>query len=99
MSQLKHHCHELSDDLFHVGKTLLYTKDGNTTYARVEEVFLDEHGIMRFKMRTPSNEIIEATRESLRNPDAPDIGWIPTSIPDKTTASTTLSDEQLKSIK
>ena len=86
---------ELSDDMFHVGETLLYTNAGHTTYVRIEKIFLDDDRVLRFVVRTRDDKKIETTKESLRAPDAPDIGWIPTTIPDKKEAATTLSEEDI----
>ena len=89
----------LSDDMFHVGETLLYTNAGHTTYVRVEEIFLDDTAVLRFRVRATANdELIETTKESLRSPAAPDIGWIPTSVPEKKDAASMLSDKELAKI-
>ena len=89
----------LSDDMFHVGETLLYTNAGHTTYVQVEEIFLDNNAVLRFWVRTTANdELIETTKESLRSPTAPDIGWIPTSVPEKKVAALMLSDKELAKI-
>lgn len=65
---------ELSSDMYHVGETLLYTDAGHTTYVRVEKIFLDENAVLRFIVCTKDEETIETTKESLRAPDAPDVG-------------------------
>ena len=88
----------LSEDMFHVGETLLYSMDGHTTYARIEKIFMDDNAVLRFQVRTTNDELIETTRENLRNPDAPDIGWIPTTIPEKQAATSTLSEEEIASL-
>ena len=49
-------------------------------------------------MRTKSKELIEATKEYLRAPDDPDIGLIPTTIPDKTDAVLNLSEYDLEKL-
>ena len=68
---------KLSADMFHVGETLLYSNAVHTTYGNVEEIFLDNIAVLWFRARTKSEELIEATKEYLRAPDYPDIGWIP----------------------
>ncbi len=89
---------DLSSNLFHVGETLLYTKDGHTSYARVEEIFFDDDMVLRFRIKTKSDESITVTRESLRAPEAPDIGWIPTNVPEHREAASHLSEEELNAI-
>ena len=62
----------LSDDMFHVGETLLYTNAGHTTYVWVEEIFLDDNAVLHFWVRNTANdELIETTKELLRSPTAP----------------------------
>ena len=76
--------------MFHVGETLLYSNSVHTTYVKVEEMFLDDDAVFRFRVRTKSEELIEATKESLRFPDNPDIGCIPTTVPEETDADSNL---------
>ena len=81
--------------MFHVGETLLYTNAGHTTYVRVEKIFLDDDAVLRSLVRTKDEEEIETTKESLRTPDAPDVGWIPATIPEKKEAADTMSEDDL----
>ena len=89
---------ELSDQMFHVGETLLYLNAGHTSYVRVEKIYLDDDATLRIQVRTKNDEIIETTKESLRSPTDPDIGWIPASIPEKEATASTLSEEDIKKI-
>ena len=89
---------ELSDQMFHVGETLLYINSGQTAYVRVEKIYLDEDATLRIQVRSKNDELIETTKESLRSPSDPDIGWIPTSIPEKKATVSTLSDDDIKKI-
>ena len=84
--------------MFHVGETLLYSNVGHTTYVKVEDIFLDNDVVLRFRVRTKNEELIEATKESLRAPDDPYTGWIPTTIPEKTDAASKLSEDELDNI-
>ena len=84
---------ELSYDMFHVGETLLYTNAGQTLYVRIEEIRLDEKAILRFRVRTTNDEVIETTKEYLRSPDDPDIGWIPTTLSEKNEAASNLTEK------
>ena len=67
-------------------------------YARVEKIFLDDNATLRFQVRTNNDELINTTKESLRAPGVPDIGWIPTTIPEKTAALNSVSQEQVKKL-
>ena len=53
---------------------------------------------MRIQVWTKNDEIIETTKESLRSPTDPDIGWIPASIQEKKATTSTLSEEDIKKI-
>ena len=46
-------------------------------------------------MHTKDDDKIETLKESLRAPNAPDIGWIPTTIPEKQEAVGTLSEADI----
>jgi len=81
---------DVDSDLFHVGETLLYTNAGHTTYVKVEKILLDNDCVLRFKCKTVSGGEIITTKESLRAPDSPDIGWIPSNVPEKRQAATEL---------
>ena len=65
---------------------------------RIENIFLDKDGCLRFKVRTKNDEMIETNRESLKAPDDPDIGWIPTTISEKVEVTTHLSTIELNSL-
>ena len=84
--------------MFHVGETLLYSNAHHTTYIKVEEVFLDNDAVFQFRVCTKSEELIEATKESLAAPDDPDIGWIPTKNPKKIDVASNLSEDYLEKL-
>ena len=82
---------KLSADMSHVSETLLYSNAGHKTHVKVDDIFLDNDAVFRFCVRTKSEELIEATKEYLRAPDDPDIGCIPTTIPEKMDVYSNLS--------
>ena len=84
--------------MFHVGESLLYTNDGHTTYVRVDKIFLDDDAVLQFHVRTKDEKLITATRESLRAPDAPDIGWIPSTVPERRDAASDLSEKEIQQL-
>ena len=89
---------ELSSDMFHVGETLLYTNSGKTSYVRIEEISINEKAVLQFRVRTTNDEVIETTKESLRSPDDPDIGWIPATLPEKKEAASNLTEKEIDDI-
>ena len=56
---------ELSEEMFHVGETLLYSNAGHTTYVRVKKIYLDKDATLRIQVQTKNKELIETTKESL----------------------------------
>jgi hypothetical protein len=89
---------ELSSNMFHVGEMLLYTNEGHTTYVRVDKIFLDDGAVLRFHVRTKDEKLITTTWESLRAPDASDIRWIPSTVPDRREAVSDLSEREIKQL-
>ena len=89
---------ELSSNMFHVGETLLYTNVGQTQYIRIEKISLDEKAVLQFRVRTTNDEVIETTKEYLRFPDDPDIGWIPTTLPEKKEIASNLTKKEIDDI-
>lgn len=98
------HCaHAHASDLtnhetFDVGETLFYTKDGFSTLVKVHKLKFDQDNILRITVTTPNGNHLETTKEHLRAPEQPDIGWIPSSVPDFQTASGHLTEEQIATI-
>ena len=41
---------ELSDEMFHVGETLLYLNAGQTAYVQVEKIYLDDNVVLRIRV-------------------------------------------------
>ena len=73
-------------------------KEGHTAYVRIEKITLDPDSVLQFKGKTSSSDEIKTTREFLRDPKSPDIGWIPTSAPDKQKGAADIPDKVLKEI-
>ncbi len=71
---------------------LLYTNSGHTI-CQSRKDFLDNDLVIRFKCRTVSDEDIATTKESLCAPDSPDVGWIPSNVPEMKQASSEFSDK------
>ena len=89
---------ELSDELFHVGETLLFSKEGRTVYVRVTRVSVGADSVLRFTVKPSDGDVFETAREFLRCPDDPDIGWIPATVPEKKHAAASLSDGVIRQL-
>ena len=81
--------------MFHVDEMLLHSNSGHTKYVPIEEILFDDEKVWQFCVRTKSEGLIEATKEYLLAPEDPDIGWTPTTIPDKTDVASNLSEDDL----
>ena len=86
-------------ELFEIGETLYYVNNGWSGLVKVKSFKLDENGIIRFVVTSiASEEDIETTSDHLRSPSNPDIGWIPTSVPEYRSTSKMLTEEEIKNL-
>ena len=56
---------ELSNEMFHIGETLLYLNAGHTAYVQVEKIYLDDNAVLRIWVQTTNDELIKTTKELL----------------------------------
>ena len=89
---------DVKQELFEVGETLFYARDGWSGLVKVKSLALDEDGVLRIVVVNSNGEDITTTREFLRSPVNPDIGWIPTSVPEYQSCAKTISDDEMKKI-
>jgi hypothetical protein len=87
---------EFENEIIHPGETLLYSNEGTTSLARIQDVFVDAQGVIRIKLLCTSGKEVVATQQSVRSPDNPDIGYISMLVPDLHNTSCLLSGEELK---
>ncbi|KAL7542834.1 hypothetical protein ACHAWF_007261 [Thalassiosira exigua] len=88
----------LSTELFEVGETLFYSKNGYNTLVKVIALELDDYLVLRFRVAQVNGDEFVTTREHLRSPSNPDIGWIPSTVPEYKAASLDLSDEEISRV-
>ena len=89
---------DVKQELFEVGETLFYAKEGWSGLVKVKSLALDENGVLRIVVMNSNGEDITTTREFLRSPGNPDIGWIPTSVPEYQSSAKEISDEDMTKI-
>ena len=89
---------DLSNDFFHVGETLLFSREGRTVYVRVVRIAVGADSVLRFVMKPSDGDEFETTREFLRAPDDPDIGWIPSTPPEMKHVAAELPENLLEQI-
>ena len=88
----------IKTELFEVGETLFYSKDGYSTLVKITAINLDKDNMLRFSVIAANGNEHITTREHLRSPDNPDIGWIPSTVPEYQSAAKELSEEDIESI-
>ena len=64
----------------------------------MKSFFLDETNVLRIFVTNSDGEEIITTKEHLRSPSNPDIGWIPSSVPEYKQPGKTLSEEDIKKV-
>ena len=89
---------DLQMEAYEVGETIFYSKDGFSTLAKITAITLDKNNVLRYSLRTSGGDEVSTTREHIRSPDTPDVGWIPSSVPEYSRSAAELSEEQIKEI-
>ena len=88
----------IKQEVFEEGETLFCAIDGWFGLVRVKSIELDDTGVLRFVVTDNNGKDIATTREHLRSPSNPDIGWIPSSVPEYGSASRCLTDKEVKTL-
>ena len=89
---------DVKQDIFEVGETLFYTKEGWSGLAKVKSLALDKNGVLRIVFINPNGEDIITTRELLRSPGNPDVGWILISVPENQSSAKEISGDDMNKI-
>ena len=89
---------DIVSEEFDIGETLFYTKEGWSGLVKVKTLFMDKDNVLRFVVADSNGKEITTTRENLRAPTNPDIGWIPTTLPEYKSSTRCLTDEQIKTL-
>ena len=89
---------DLETELFEIGKTLFYTQEGFSGLVKVKSFALYDSNVLQFTIENSNGDEMITTRDYLRSPSNPDIGWIPTSVPEYQTSSTRLSEKEIEDI-
>ena len=86
---------EIETSTFEVGKTLFYAKDGWSGLVKIKSLSIDSEGVVHVLVVSTSGKEIATTREHLRPPDNPNIGQIPSTVPDYRSTANGLTKEEL----
>ena len=88
----------IKTELFDIGETLFFTNDGWSGLVKVKSLYFDESNVLRIVVSNSNGKDIITTKEHLRSPSNPDVGWIPSSVPEYRQASKTLSEEDVEKL-
>ena len=88
----------MTTELFDVGETVFFSKDGYSTFVKIKSFQLDDSNVLHFTVTSSDGTEIVTTRENLCAPKISDIGWIPQSVPEYKSAAHNLSDEEIEKI-
>ena len=69
-------------ELFDIGETLFFTNNGWSGLVKVKSFSLDKTNVLRIIVTNSNGDDIIITKEHLRSPNNPDVGWIPSSVPE-----------------
>ncbi len=84
---------DIAKTLFHVGKTLLYSKEGHNLFAKVKEIFLVDNNKMKIWIVKPNG------LEIVMSKDHPNIAFVPSTVSEYNKTTQHLSEEELSSVK
>ena len=89
---------DIVPEFFQIGETLFLTNDGWSGLVKVKYFFLYKANIVEIFVTNSNGENIVTTKEHLRPPYNPDIGWIPYSAPEYIKSDKLLSEEEIENI-
>ena len=89
---------EITSELFDIGETFFFTNNGWSGMVKVKCFSLDEINVLRIVVTNSDGDEIITTKEHRRSPSNPDIGWIPSLVPEYKQSGKTLSVEDIKKV-
>ena len=85
-------------EAYEVGETIFYSKDVFFTLAKITAIALDKDNVLRYSITTSGGDEVSTMREHICSPDTPDVGWVPSSIPEYNRSAAELSEKQMEKI-
>ena len=89
---------DITSELFDIGESLFFTNNGWSGLVKVKYFSLDKTNVLRIIVTNNNGDDIITTKEHLRSPKNPDVGWIPRSVPEYKQSSKTLSEKDIEKI-
>ena len=87
---------DITSELFDIGETLFFTNYGWSGMVKVKYFSLDETNLLRIVATNSNGDDIITNKEHLCSPSNPDVGWIPSSVPEYKQSAKTLSEEDIE---
>ena len=88
----------ITSEIFDIGETLFFTNNGWSGLVNVKSFSLDKTNVLRIIVTNSNGDDIITTKEHLRSPNNPNVGWIPISFPEYKQSSKTLSEKDIEKI-
>ena len=87
---------DITSELFDIGETLFFTNDELSGLVRVKYFSMEKTTVLRIIVTNSNGDDIITTKEHLRLPNNPDVGWIPSSVPEYKLSAKTLSEGDIE---
>ena len=89
---------DITSELFDIGETLFFTNNGWSGMVKEKSFSLDKTNVLRIVLTNSNGDDITTTKEYLCLPSNPDVGWIPSFVPEYKQSAKTLSEEDINSL-
>ena len=89
---------DITSELFGIGETLFFTNNEWSGLVKVKSFSLDKTNVLRIFVTNSNGDDIITTKEHLRSPNNPDVGWIPSSVTEYKQPAKTLSEKDIEKI-
>ena len=89
---------DITSELFYIGETLFFTNNGWSGLVKVKSFSLDKTNVLRIIVTNSNGYDIITTKEHLRSPNNPDVGWILSLVPEYKQSAKTLSEKDIETI-
>ena len=89
---------DITSELFDIGETIFFTNNGWSGLVKVKSFSPYKTNVLRIIVTNSNGDDIITTKEHLRSPNNPDVGWIPSSVPEYKQSAKTLSEKDIEKI-
>ena len=89
---------DIASELFDIGETLFFTNNRWSGLVKVKYFSVDKTNVLRIIMSNSNGDDIITTKEHLCSPNNPDVGWIPSSVPEYKHSAKNLSEKYIEKI-